>query len=512
MVKLLMRFSPRSSYIVLIGFTVLLLITFLTLDHIAPAGRRLAKIAGFDPVNYFDIAHSLLFDHDFNLNNEFTRIKPDGPLWSAIQPNTGLPGSVWGVGYSVLEVPFLALGVAADAIAGNPPDGFSKFSILAYCLGNVVMSGLGLMALFALLYRVGESWNIPKDLAAGYSLLVTLVIFFGTNVGYYTFSQLAHASTFLFASMFVGRWWDIRCSNRSGSWFLLGLIGGFLSICRWQDILFLGGPLVFDLMGPELRTDFRAWLRSRALYAAAAGLCWIPQIAEWKIIYGKYLTIPQGDGFFAFPPHFIWEVMMSSRNGWFIWTPLAFVGVLGLLYGATKHAREFVPWIVVLALELIVVGSMPTWHGFDSFSSRYLLSTAPLIAMGLFTLLWEASPAMRKGLIAASLVFCAYTMLFALQFRLSLIPTNSTLTTTELFTDKLRLFQVRQRKTAVATARQFLQGGNFNAAIQTLEGVADLGKDRDVLESLAEAYSAAGKLEQAGDTRRQLKEFLNSRL
>src|SRR5580698_10596378 len=123
MVKLLMRFSPRSSYIVLIGFTVLLLITFLALDHIAPAGRRLAKIAGFDPVNYFDIAHSLLFDHDFNLNNEFTRIKPDGPLWSAIQPNTGLPGSVWGVGYSVLEVPFLALGVAADAIAGNPPDG-----------------------------------------------------------------------------------------------------------------------------------------------------------------------------------------------------------------------------------------------------------------------------------------------------------------------------------------------------------------------------------------------------
>lgn len=490
----------------------MLIVTFIALDHIAPAGRRLAKIAGYDPVNYFGISHSLLFDHDFNLNNEFTRIKPDGSRWSEIQPGTGLPGSVWGVGYSILEMPFIAIGVLADAVAGNPADGFSKFAIFAYCLGNVVMSGLGLMALFAFLYRIGQSWNIPGNLAAGYSLFVTLTIFFGTNVGYYTFSQLAHIPTFLFASLFMCRWWNVRSSNKPGSWFLLGLLGGILSICRWQDILYLGGPLIFDLMGTEAWSDFRPWLRSRTLYAVGAGLAWIPQIAEWKIIYGKYLTVPQGDGFFAFPPHFMWEAMMSTRNGWFIWTPLAFIGVLGLFYGAAKHTRVFVPWIVILALEVVVVGSMPTWHGFDSFSSRYLLSTAPLIAMGFFTLLWEASESVRKGLVAASVVCCIFTMLFALQYRFSLIPSNVTLTASELFTDKLRLPQVRQRKIAVATARMLLEEGDFNSAIQTLEGVNGLGQDRDVLDGLEKAYRAAGKPEEAANAHLRLKEFLDSRL
>ncbi len=166
------RCSPRFAYCILAGFSVLLIVTFIALDHIAPAGRRLAKIAGYDPVNYFGISHSLLFDHDFNLNNEFTRIKPDGSRWSEIQPGTGLPGSVWGVGYSILEMPFIAIGVLADAVAGNPADGFSKFAIFAYCLGNVVMSGLGLMALFAFLYRIGQSWNIPGNLAAGSAFLL----------------------------------------------------------------------------------------------------------------------------------------------------------------------------------------------------------------------------------------------------------------------------------------------------------------------------------------------------
>lgn len=506
------RCSPGVSYGILAAFTVVLLIAFVTLDRIAPAGRRLAKIAGYDPVNYFGMAHSMLFDHDFNLNNEFTRIHPDGPRWSAVQPGSGLPGNVWGIGYSMLEIPFLAAGVAADAVAGNPPDGFSRFAILGYCLGNVVMAGLGLMALFTLLYRMGQFWNIPGNLAAGYSLFVTLAVFFGTNVGYYTFSELAHISTFLLVSMFLAHWWKIRSSNNPRSWLVLGLIGGLLSICRWQDILYLGGPLIFDLMGPELRSDLRSWLRSRMLYAIGAGVWWIPQIAEWKIIYGKYLTVPQGDGFLIFPPHFMWQVVMSTRNGWFVWTPLALLGVVGLFYGAVKQARVFVPWIVILGLEVAVVGSMPTWHGFDSFGSRYLLSTAPLAAMGLFTLLCETSTVARRGLFVASLACCVYTMLFALQFRLNLIPSNETLTPTELFTDKLRLPQVRQRKAAVTAARTLMKDGNFDAAIQTLESVAGLGADRDVLDNLEKAYRAAGRLDAAGAAHLRLEQFLDSRL
>ena len=169
--------------------------------------------------------------------------------------------------------------------------------------------------------------------------------------------------------------------------------------------------------------------------------------------------MPQGAGFIRFPPAFIREVLFSSRNGWFLWTPLALIGVLGLLYGALRFTREFIPWIVVMALEVIVIGAMPTWHGYDSFSSRYLLTNSPLVGLGLFTLICFLSPLLRRSLVAAVAACCIFTMLFAVQYRLNLIPNNETLTSSEIFTDKLRLLQVRRRKNAASTARWLLSKG-----------------------------------------------------
>ena len=505
------RLSRRSGYRVLVGFSVLLLITFAVLDAIAPGGRRLAKVVGIDTVNYFGISHSLLFDHDFNLTNEFTRIAPLDRLWSGVQPNTGLPGSVWGYGYSALELPFLATGTLLDAVAGHPADGYSPGAIYVYSLGNVVMTGLGLIALFSLLVRVGTERGLPEERATGFSLLATFAVFFGTNVGYYAFPQIAHAATFLFASLFLAYWWKMRTSNKARAWLLLGFIGGFLSICRWQDIIFLGGPGLFDLLSGTPWKSPWPWLRSRLFYVAGAGICWIPQLIEWKAIYGRYFTMPQGAGFLVFPPAFIREVLFSSRNGWFMWTPLALIGVLGLLYGAFRFTREFVPWIVVLSLEVIVIGSMPTWHGFDSFSSRYLLTNSPLVGLGLFTLICSLNPLARRGLVVALAACCIFTTLFAVQYRLNLIPNNETLTFSELFTDKLRLPQVRRRKKAAYTARWLLSQGRALDAVILLEQAEALGDDRDVLSAMGSAYRAEGDQGLAMVADVKVKEFRDSR-
>ncbi len=497
------KLNQRAGYYILAAFAFLLLIGFVVLDLAAPGGRRLAKVKGIDTVNYFGITHSLLFDRDFNLNNEFTHIAPDSRLWSEVQKNTGLPGSVWGVGYSILEIPLLATGTVLDAVAGHPADGYSQCAIYVYCLGNIVMTSFGLVALFILLCRVGKSREIPEDRITRYSLFVTFAIFFGTNVGYYAFPQVAHAATFLFASLFLAWWWKIRSDYDSRGWMLLGLLGGFLSICRWQDIIYLGGPGLYDLLQGFPWKNPRSWLRSRALYAVAAGFCWIPQIIEWKTIYGKYLTIPQGNGFLVFPPAHIRDVLLSSRNGWFLWTPLTILGVIGLLYGAFRLSREFLPWIIVLALEIAVIGSMQTWHGYDSFSSRYLLTNSPLVALGLFTLLCSWRPSARGALVATTAVCCIFTMLFAVQYRFNLIPSNETLTFHELFTDKLNPLQVRKRKIAAKRAAELLAQGDAQSAVRVLEEAAASGEDRDVLSMMSKAYRAEGNetLAKAADSK-----------
>ena len=504
--------STRASYRFIAAFTLLLLGVFIMLDRAAPGGRGIVKIRGVDSVNYFGITHSLLFDHDFNLTDEFVRVPPDGREWTAVQKASGLPGSPWGVGYSIVELPFLAAGTALDKVAGNAADGYSRWALYIYSTANIFVTGLGLAVLFALLRQVGEFWSIPERQLNLFGLFVTLATFFGTNVGYYAFPHIAHAATFLFVSLFLYVWWRVRESDAARSWFMLGLIGGFLSICRWQDILYLGGPVFYDVLQRKPWREPRRWFRARLGYAAGAGLCWVPQIAEWKIIYGKYLTLPQGDGFLHFPPAHIAEVLFSSRNGWFLWTPLTMVGVAGLVYGATRAKRVFLPWIAVLVLEVTVIGCMKTWHGFDSFSARYLLANSSIVAVGLLTLLAVANPAWQRVLVAITIVCCIFTSLFAVQYRLDLIPTNETLTSTELFRDKLNLVAVKQRKTGVRRAQELLSTGDSAAAIQILEPVANTGDDRQVLAVLANAYKAAGQPAAAERTTSRLNELLAARL
>jgi hypothetical protein len=428
-----MGVSLRTGLWIVLAFSVANLAAFIVLDGIAPAGRRLAKIRGEDPVNYFGIAHSLLFDHDFNLNNEYQHMPPEGRFWTQNQPTTGLPGSPWGLGYSLLEIPLLALGTGADAIAGNPADGYSHWAVFLYCLGSPILTGLGMVSLFLVLREVGKA---PAHSAArdssnedrtGLALFVTLAVFLGTNVGYYAYSEMSHASTFLFASLFLLFWWRARDSDWPAAWLAAGLTGGFLSICRWQDVLYLGGPLLYDLMGTSGAGRLRssAWWRSRAAYAAGAGFWWIPQMLEWKVIYGKYVTIPQGAGIFSFPPTHMLQVLFSSQSGWFTWTPITILGVAGLLVGVFRAYRVFLPWVIVLALQLAVIGSVSFWSGIESFGARYMLSNTPLVGLGLLTILTVSETRTRFVLAMVCAACCVFTSLFAIQFRMNLIPSGS---------------------------------------------------------------------------------------
>jgi hypothetical protein len=507
-----LKMSLRTGLGVVFAFTLATLAAFVALDRIAPAGRPLVKIRGEDPVNYFDIAHSVLFDRDFNLNNEYERMPPDGRSWTRSQPGTGLPGSPWGLGYSLLEIPLLALGTGVDALAGNAADGYSHWAIFFYCIGSAIMTGLGLAALFVLLRDVGESLGLAEDSRrSGLALFVALAVFFGTNVGYYAFSEMSHASTFLFASLFLLCWWRARDSDSWRRWLLLGGVGGFLSICRWQDVLYLGGPFLYDLWRRDRLTKL-VWWRNRVLFAAGIALCWWPQAMEWKAIYGKYVTIPQGGGIFSFPPAHMRQVLLSSQNGWFVWTPMTLLGAVGLFVGASRAARVFAPWIVVLALQLAVVGSVPFWSGVESFGARYMLSNTPLIALGLIAIFASSGAWLRRGLALACILCCVFTSIFAIQFRFSLVPQATTLTSSELLTDKLRLDRAWQRRQAANQARQSLAKGDPAEAVRILEGTLALGEDRSVDECLVAAYRAAGDNARAEAAESRYRRFLDSRL
>ncbi|MBV9084655.1 MAG: hypothetical protein JOZ62_18420 [Acidobacteriaceae bacterium] len=419
------RLTPGNFFL---AFGLVLAIAVVGTGHVRVAGRTGTIISGIDPAYYFGVAHSLMFDHDFNLTNELAVLKPARADAGGFHGIHNQPGSPYAIGYSLLSIPFIGAGTIADGAAGHRADGYSTCVMYAYRLELVIFSVAGLFFLTLALERLGTSPTV--------AILLSLVMFFATSVGYYTFSPMSHASTFLASSAFVLCWLRVRESGRAQDWLLLGVVGGLLSICRWQDAIFLLAPPAADLIRYGDWTHWRKW----AVYAAPVPVWWIPQFLEWKAIYGKYLLIPEGPGFLQFPPRYILKVLFSTNHGWFLWTPVTLLGVCGLIYAAVRISREYIVWLLVIALEVAVIGSMPTnWNCNDSFSIRSLTSCVPLVAIGLAFLL--RVPAITKPLVAAIVVCAVFSTLFAIQFRLDLIPRQSELSWSQVFTDKLVLLK-----------------------------------------------------------------------
>ena len=178
--------------------------------------------------------------------------------------------------------------------------------------------------------------------------------------------------------------------------------------------------------------------------------------------------------------------------------------------GVFRTHRVFPPWVIVLTLQLAVVGSVSFWSGVESLGARYMLSNTPLVGLGLLTILTVSGMRARFGLA----LFCAacrvFTSLFAIQFRLNVIPSGSRLS--ELMTDKLRLDRAWRRKDAVKAAKQLLSENDPNAAIRILEGALTLGEDSTVDEYLVKSYQMAGNPEGAAAASLRYQRVLNSML
>lgn len=505
--------SLRPYYVLLFAFGGILIAALIVLDALAPGGRRVAKITGVEGPVYFGIAHSLLFDRDVDLTNEFQHVAPEDRMWTLVQKSTGRPGSVYPIGYSLVAMPFLLAGYAVDALRGQGDGGYGRFAVLGFSLTNVFLAGCGLIALFTFLVRAGKSFGIGNRLPI-IALLVCFAIFFGTNVGFYTFSPMSHIATFFWASLFLAWWWEIQSGTSAARWAVLGIMGGMLSISRWQDVCYLGAPLLLDLLERRYSSDRAAWLRSRAAYAVAAVVCWVPQVLEWKSIFGHYLTIPQGAGFFEFPPVHVAQVLFSSHCGWFFWTPITLLGICGLVYGGMRISRFYWPLLVVFALELLVLGSLRiSWSGHDSFGARYLTSSVPLAAFGLATIFFTARPLWRDIFAAFAAVSVVFTLLFAVQYRLDLIPRNSRLTVREAFGDKFHLGKAMKRRAAFLAATGEMQSGDYQAAVHTLEyAKAAYGGDRELLDAVATADRRAGSPAKAAMAEQRLRALLDSQL
>lgn len=355
-----------------------------------------------DAGSYFVYLRSAAFDRDLDFRNDWEGLELPVP---AALPS-GRPMNTQSVGPAIAWSPFFAIAHGyvlwerAHGRVRHPADGFAAPYRRAAALGTpaVVLTGVVLLG-STLARRFGRriAW-----LSLGAAYLATPVL-------YYTFVVPAMAHGVTFGACAALLWASVRAREAptARAWLAVGLWLGVATLMRWQAAVW--ALFVLALALHELRRG-RARFSWLAAGAGLALLVQIPQLLAWHALYGRFFTVPQGPGYMDWSaPHLV-DVLLSADHGLFAWSPIAWLGLAGLLLGWRRDPPLHAGALLVCAAAAWVNGSVTDWDwaAGDAFGARRFDLAVPLLAWGLAGLLRVATPLVaRAPLLAPATVLLA---------------------------------------------------------------------------------------------------------
>jgi hypothetical protein len=203
---------------------------------------------------------------------------------------------------------------------------------------------------------------------------------------------------------------------------------------------------------------------------------------------------------------FLLESLFSSRQGLFFWTPLAWVGVAGLLSLQKRHAGLTLRIATALLVLVLASGlSSPWWSG--HFGNGRLVAVLALLAPGLAAALEALRRRARRApvgvLAAAAALVVVWNLLFMQQYRRELIPRDDTVAFPVVAENAARLVSesvgspVAWPANWLVAARHDLEVARFDRLVGltlftlpgNLRGVIDVGRMDTDLALLGEGWS-----------------------
>ena len=114
-------------------------------------------------------------------------------------------------------------------------------------------------------------------------------------------------------------------------------------------------------------------------------------------------------------PHWL-DVLFSTRNGLFTWTPAALLGVVGLLLLLRRAPGWAVVALAAVVMQVAVNGLLLDWWAGAAFGARRFVGGAVFLALGygwLATLLW---PTRRRLALAVTALLIVLNGLLVVQY------------------------------------------------------------------------------------------------
>lgn len=354
-----------------------------------------ASVINSDGLGYYSYLPALFIYNDASwsfLNDYEKNYRPIGNFIREA-PN-GRKVNQYFVGEAVLIAPFFAVA----HVTANVADGFS-----APYQRAVLWSTLFYVCVALYLLTLLVEAYITHRYAA---LLISAAVLHGTNLYTYAVTEpsFSHAYSFFAITLFLfalQRWAKIKSKRYL---FTAAVALGFIAIIRPSNLLVL---LTVPFFLPHLFQQLKETAFSVLLVAVSCcvavvliqPLCWHWQTGLWVV--DAYTTAT-----FNFSSPELFNVLVSFKKGWWVYTPLAAVS-LGGFYALFKVYGVRSMWLFAYVfLNLYVISSWSVWHYGSCFGQRAFVESYAVLAVLLgvwFSFLKQFS---SKVVLATMVVLC----------------------------------------------------------------------------------------------------------
>lgn len=339
------------------------------------------RVINWDVLEYYSYLPATIIHEDITL--KFTEKNPkrySDKFWPHEGPNNSRVLKMT-MGMSILYSPFFFIAHGYTLFTKDfAADGFTIPYQIALIFGSVFYLFLGLLFMRNTLLKF---FSPPVTSITIFSIVAS------TNLFYYSTFEgpMSHAYSFFLFSAFLFFSVSWHRSTTLKKSFYLGIITGLITLIRPTNAVII---LFFVFYGitnlKTLQTKFWRLLdahRHIIFMGVMAFFVWVPQLMYWKHITGQWLYYSYGDqGFFFNNPQII-NGLLSFRKGWFIYTPLMFIALTGILLHLRNMKEFFLPLVIFLAVNIYLVLSWWCWWyggglGLRAFIESYALLAIPL--------------------------------------------------------------------------------------------------------------------------------------
>jgi hypothetical protein len=298
-------------------------------------------------------------------------------------------------GTALMLLPFFLLSCLAALTFGYPVDGYSAPFQAGVMIGALFYAGVGMYFLIRFLK--------DRGINQGSAILVAALCLFATPLFHYSISEpaMSHAYSFGLVGAFLyttNKW--LKTYSRK-LLILSALSFGLIVLIRpvnglvIMSVPFLSGGVV--ALFERLKAEKGLMTSLVMATIAVIGVLLVQVAAYWFQVGQPIVWSYQGEGFNFLEPE-LWNFLFSYKKGLFVYTPFAFIGLIGIVFYILKNPAKGAWLMVFIALTIYVLSSWWNWYYGGSLGMRAMVEYMPFFAFGL-AYLFDRSNRVIQGML-----------------------------------------------------------------------------------------------------------------